>query len=242
MGHRKRAWKIVGLVAILLVGVAVAVGVWRLSAMRSAEFWEPAIAAFEEQDAEHPPSPGAIVFTGSSSIRMWKSLEADMAPLPVLNRGFGGSHIAHVNQYTDRIVVPYAPRAVVLYAGDNDLAAGSDKTPASVLGDFQRFVSLVSRLGSPSQGDRPSAPVYFLAIKPSLARWDRWPLMRQANARIEAWADETERVVYVDVATPMLGADGEPRPELFIADGLHMSAEGYALWTTILKPVLLAGS
>jgi lysophospholipase L1-like esterase len=228
MGHRKRAWKIVGVVAIVVVGVAVAAGAWLLSAMRSAEFWEPAIAAFEEQDAKQQPPPGAIVFTGSSSIRMWKSLEADMAPLPVLNRGFGGSHIAHVNQYTDRIVVPYAPRAVVLYAGDNDLAAGSDKTPASVLQDFQRFVSLAG------------VPVYFLAIKPSLARWDRWPLMRQANARIEAWADETERVVYVDVATPMLGADGEPRPELFIVDGLHMSAEGYALWTTVLKPVLLA--
>lgn len=229
-----RWWKITGLVIVLLVGAAAAGGAWLLSAMRDAEFWESAIVAFEEADRESPPPPGAIVFTGSSSIRMWSSLAEDMAPLPVLNRGFGGSHIAHVNHYAKRIVLPYAPGAVVLYAGDNDLAAGSDKTPESVLEDFRRFVGIV-------HAAQPAAPVYFLAIKPSILRWDRWPVMREANARIAAFAARTAGVEYLDVATPMLGDDGEPRPELFVVDGLHLSEEGYALWTRIVKPALSRG-
>lgn len=228
----RRRWKLVVLVLGLLVVAGVAGGAWVLRAMRSAEFWESSIAAFEEQDRESPPPRGAVLFTGSSSIVKWSSLAEDMAPLPVLNRGFGGSQISHVNHYADRIVVPYAPAIVVLYAGDNDLAAGSPKTPESVAGDFERFVAIV-------HGAQPDTPVYFLAIKPSILRWDRWPLMERANARIAAFAAATPEVVYVDVATPMLGDDGEPRPELFVLDGLHLSEEGYALWTEIVRPVLL---
>ncbi len=224
-------WKVALVVFGLLVAAGAAGGAWLLTAMRSAEFWESAIVAFETADREQAPAPGSIVFTGSSSIRMWKSLEEDMSPLRVLNRGFGGSHIAHVSHYADRIVVPYAPAAVVLYAGDNDLAAGSDKTPESVFADFQHFVALV-------QGAGPGTPVYFLAIKPSLSRWDRWPLMRDANRLVAAWAQTTPGVEYVDVASPMLGEDGEPREELFIADGLHLSDAGYALWTSVVKPAL----
>lgn len=229
-----RWWKVAGLLVVLLVGVVAAGGAWLLSAMREAEFWESSIVAFEQADRESPPEAGAIVFTGSSSIRRWSSLAEDMDPLPVLNRGFGGSHIAHVNHYADRIVVPYAPAAVVLYAGDNDLASGGEKTPESVLADFRRFVGIVHEAD-------PDTPVFFLSIKPSLLRWDRWPVMREANARISDFAADTEAVEYLDVATPMLGEDGEPRPELFALDGLHLSDEGYALWTGIVKPALLRG-
>jgi lysophospholipase L1-like esterase len=224
-------WIVSGLVVLVVAGLGV--GRSYLTAMSAAEFWESAIVDFEEQDRSSPPEPGAIVFTGSSSIRMWKSLQDDMAPLPVLNRGFGGSQISHVNHFASRIVLPYRPSAVVLYAGDNDLAAGSAKTPESVLGDFQRFVSIV-------HGADPDVPIYFLAIKPSISRWDRWPVMSEANERIARFARATDGVVYVDVATAMLGESGEPRPELFIADGLHMTAEGYALWTQILEPVLVS--
>ena len=214
--------------AILVLGVACAISA---ASGRDAAHWEPKIVEFETRDREAPPRPGGILFTGSSSIVMWKSLQEDMAPLRTLNRGFGGSEIAHVNHYAERIVLPYAPSAVVLYAGDNDLAAGSEKTPEQVFADFRRFVEVVRRLG-------PDVPVYFLAIKPSLARWDRWPLMRAANAKIEEWASGQNGVSYVDVATPMLGPDGKPRPELFIEDGLHLSDPGYRLWTRIVRPVL----
>ena len=232
MPRLTRKWKIaLAVVGLLLVGV-VGAGAWVLQAMQSAEFWESSIADFEDQDRADPPAPGSVLFTGSSSIVKWSSLAEDMAPIPVLNRGFGGSHIAHVNHFADRIVSPYAPSAVVLYAGDNDLAAGSPKTPESVAADFEQFVSLV-------HAAHPGVPVYFLSIKPSLQRWDRWPVMRRANEAIEAWARATPDVEYIDVATPMLGADGKPRPELFVLDGLHLSAEGYVLWTGIVRPVLL---
>ena len=231
-GLLKRRWWIV-LTAFVVAVVALGwVGATVLASMRTAEFWESAIADFEEQDRESPPEPGAILFTGSSSIRMWGSLAEDMTPLRVLNRGFGGSHIDHVSHYASRIVTPYRPRAIVLYAGDNDLSKGTGKTPESVLADFRHFVGFV-------HGALPGTPVYFVAIKPSLSRWDRWPAMRDANQRIAAWAKETEGVEYLDVATPMLGPDGEPRSELFVIDGLHLSDEGYEVWTEVVRPVLM---
>lgn len=232
-GLLKCRWKGIVLVVLALLAAGVGLGSAYLAGMRSAEFWESAIIEFEEADRERPPRPGAIVFTGSSSIRAWSSLEKDMHPLRVLNRGFGGSHIAHVNHFAQRIVLAYRPSAVVLYAGDNDLSAGTGKTPESVLADFQRFVSIV-------HGELPDTPIYFIAIKPSRLRWDRWPAMRQGNALIAASASETANVEYVDIATPMLGDAGEPDPDLFIVDGLHLSDKGYALWTAVLKPLLLA--
>ena len=229
---KRRWWLVLGLLA---AGIAVTLwaGSYWLGPMRSPAFWEAAIDSYEELDRANPPDPGAILFTGSSSIRLWDSLAEDMAPLRVLNRGFGGSHIDHVSHFAKRIVLPYRPRAVVLYAGDNDLAQGSGKTPASVLADFQHFVGLV-------HAALPDTPVYFVAIKPSLARWDRWPEMSRANAQIEEWAATTGGVEYFDIAASMLGASGEPRGELFIFDGLHLSDEGYEVWTGVIRPVLLA--
>jgi lysophospholipase L1-like esterase len=229
-----RSFKRILLVILVLLAGGAGLGWVVLARVQAPDFWEPAIARYEEADRERPPEWGAIVFTGSSSIRMWKSLAQDMQPLRVLNRGFGGSHIAHVNHFASRIVLPYHPSAVVLYAGDNDLSAGSDKTPASVLADFERFVTIV-------HGGAPRARIYFIAIKPSRQRWDRWPVMREANALIAAFALERANVEFVDIAAPMLGDAGPPAAKLFLADGLHLSAEGYALWTAALKPLLLAG-
>ncbi len=229
----KRRWKWIVLTFLLLAVGGIAAGRYWLAAMQNAAFWEAAIEEFEASDRERPPEAGAILFTGSSSIRLWSSLARDMQPLRVLNRGFGGSHLAHVNHYADRIVLPYRPSAVVLYAGDNDLSEGTDKTPASVFANFERFVAIV-------HGSLPDARIYFLSIKPSLLRWHRWPQMREANERIAAFAAETDGVEYVDVATPMLGPSGDPRPELFALGGLHLSDQGYALWTGIVKPRLEA--
>lgn len=228
-----RRWKWILVSLLLLVLGGLGAGRTWFAAMQDAEFWESAIAGFEALDRESPPAPGAILFTGSSSIRLWSSLERDMQPLRVLNRGFGGSHLAHVNHYADRIVLPYRPSAVVLYAGDNDLSEGTGKTPESVFADFERFVGIVHQ-------SLPGTRIYFLSIKPSVLRWDRWPQMRDANARIAAFAAATEEVEYVDVATPMLAASNEPRPELFALDGLHLSEAGYALWTDVVRSRLVA--
>jgi lysophospholipase L1-like esterase len=192
--------------------------------------WEGDIRRFEEADRLRPPPRGAVLFVGSSSIRFWESAERDFPGVPIVRRGFGGSEMGDVLHYADRVVLPYAPRTIVLYAGDNDLGAG--RTPEQVFDDYRRFVELVrARL--------PETRVAFIAVKPSLARWSLVDSIRRTNALVKEYAaHDPRRLVYVDVFTPMLDASGRPRRELFREDGLHMTAPGYALWTELLTPYL----
>ena len=219
----------------LLTLVVLAVGAFLLfgDRLNRAEFWEGTIEDFEAADAEAFPEPGAILFTGSSSIRLWSSLERDMAPLRVLNRGFGGAHMDHVVHFADRIVRPYGPRALVVYAGDNDIGAG--KTPERVEADFRALVDHV-------RTHQPELPIYYLTIKPSRLRWKLWPNMHAANERIAALAAADPAIRLIDVAGPMLelAEGGAPPSSLFALDGLHLSDEGYALWTSVVRPRLLA--
>jgi len=194
-----------------------------------ADRWRAEIDALVANDLAQPPPKHAVLFVGSSSIRLWTTLAADFPGVPVINRGFGGSMIADTTQHADRIVVPYRPRLIVLYAGDNDIDAG--RTPDQVLIDFAAFVARV-------RNDLPDAAIAFVSIKPSVARVRLWPQMREANAAIAGWAATQRRVHYVDVATKMLDGAGRPRPELLREDGLHMNAAGYAIWTDALKPLL----
>ena len=223
----------IGLGVLVLVAFGVAALILGYLSRSGADpaFFESEIQAFLDADREKPPEPGQIVFVGSSSIRFWSSLEADMAPLPVLNRGFGGAHLSHVIHEAPRIVIPYAPRAVVVYAGDNDIGAG--KSVDTVVADFEALVQLL-------HASLPEADVYFLSIKPSRLRFRLWPEMARANARIEALAAVDPRLYFVDVATVLLAPDGTPRKEFFRFDGLHLSAKGYAAWTSAVAPVLHA--
>src|SRR5262245_38577755 len=221
------------LVGLLLVLVSAAVWLRLLFRMQRADFWEFQIRAFEEADRLHRPEAGAILFTGSSSIRRWRTLERDMAPLRVLNRGFGGCHLAHVSHYVERVVLPYRPRAVVLYAGENDLGWLSRKTPETVLEDFKYFVAKV-------QEKLPGTRVYFLAIKRSPFRRGRWAAMDEANRLVREFAGGREGVAFIDTGRPMLDANGDPRPEYLPWYRLHLTAKGYELWASILRPVLEA--
>ncbi|KAF1711154.1 hypothetical protein CSC70_04320 [Pseudoxanthomonas kalamensis DSM 18571] len=192
--------------------------------------WEQDMQRFAAEDAVQPPPRGGILFVGSSSIRMWKSLAQDFPGLAVVNRGFGGSEIRDSTWYADRIVVPYAPRQIVLYAGDNDINSG--RSPEQLLADFRAFVTRVRR-------DLPDVAIAYISCKPSLARAEQLATQRQANALIAAEIAGMRNAAFVDVFTPMLDAQGQPRPELFIEDGLHMNATGYALWRERIDPVLL---
>jgi lysophospholipase L1-like esterase len=187
------------------------------------------IAAFEAADRRDPPAPGGILFVGSSTIRLWPSLANDFPGVAVVQRGFGGSEISDVVLYAPRIVLPYRPRLIVFYAGDNDLNAG--ESPESVLRDYQSFVELVWR-------SLPETRIAFVSIKPSGSRWAIVDKMRRANELIRAYSARDPRLSYVDVFTPMLGPDGKPREELFIADRLHLSEQGYELWRQVLLPVV----
>jgi lysophospholipase L1-like esterase len=194
----------------------------------SADRWEATIKGFEEQDRNNPPPKGEIVFTGASSIVRW-NLPEYFPDLKVINRGFGGSEMADAARYASRIVVPYSPRIVVLYSGDNDIGRGV--TPAKVEADFERFVQVV-------HGALPQARIVVIGVKPSILRWAVWDNMKKANALMRAYIDTHKGLEYVEVGPPMLGADGKPRPELFVPDGLHLTPEGYKLWTGLLRPHL----
>jgi len=191
--------------------------------------FEAEIRAFEAADRASPPLPGGVVFIGSSSIRGWDSLAADFPGVPVLNRGFGGSTLADVVYYADRILLPYRPHLVVLYAGDNDLALG--RTPGQVVSDYRVFVA---RLRSAW----PRARVAFISIKPSPARRACIDRARETNRRIRSEIARDSLETYVDVFTPMLDATGQPRPELFLADSLHVTRAGYVLWRSLLARVV----
>ncbi|HET8656550.1 MAG TPA: SGNH/GDSL hydrolase family protein [Longimicrobiaceae bacterium] len=201
------------------------------AAAPAAEFaqWEPEIAAFEAADRANPPAPGGVVFAGSSSIRMWDSLSADFPGLNVLNRGFGGSQTADLAHFADRIVIPYRPRLVVVYEGDNDLMAG--KSPQRVLADYEALVREIHRA-------LPRTRIAYISIKPSPSRWELATEMREANALIRAYSATDPRLAYIDVFDAMLGPDGRPRPEIFRDDELHMNRRGYEIWRSIVAPYL----
>jgi lysophospholipase L1-like esterase len=201
-----------------------------ISATRAADApFEKDIRAFEAADRKQAPPKDAVLFIGSSTIRFWTSLPTDFPELKVINRGFGGSQIADSVRYADRIAIPYHPSHIVMYAGDNDLAAG--KTPQQVLADFQAFVDKI-------HGSLPDVPITFISIKPSLARWKLVDKIKEANALVEQYATTAKHVDFVDIFPALLGPDGKPRKELFRPDGLHMSPKGYAIVVSILKPKL----
>ena len=171
-----------------------------------------------------------MLFVGSSSIKNWTpTLATDFPHIPVIDRGFGGSQLADSTRFADRIIVPYHPDVVVLYAGDNDINDG--RSADQVIDDFKQFVARVRK-------DLPHTAIVYITIKPSTSRWKLWPQMHAANEGIAAFAKTQKDVRVVDVASRMLDAKGKPRAELLLDDGLHMRPAGYAIWIDALKPVL----
>ena len=195
----------------------------------SPELWESAIAQYEASDVADAPDSGSVVFVGSSSILFWGTLVGDMAPISVLNRGFGGSVISHVTHFSDRVVLPYEPSAIVLYAGDNDIAFGLSAD--CTLRDFEAFVDHI-------ETEAPGTPIYFISIKPSPSRMDLWDDMERANRLIEARTTTRSTLHFIDVSASMLDEQGQPIEALYLEDGLHMTPAGYELWTSIVKPRL----
>ena len=190
---------------------------------------EAEILAFEASDRAAPPPPAGIVFVGSSSIRLWRTLPSDFPGLPVVNRGFGGSTLPEATHYLPRIVLPYRPRTVVLYEGDNDLAL--NWRPEQVAADYLAFVRVV-------RDALPATRIIFISVKPSPSRWQLVDQQREANRLVREIAARDSLQTFVDVFTPMLGANGRPRPELFLADSLHMTPAGYVVWREQLAPYL----
>jgi len=191
--------------------------------------WEKDISAFEQQDRTNPPPKGALLFIGSSTIRLWKTLAEDFPQHRVINRGFGGSEIVDATHFADRIIFPYQPKLVFLRAGGNDLWAG--KSPEQVFADFKEFVTTIHAKLSETE-------IVFISLSPSIARWRQADTEKSVNSYVQDYAREMPRVKFIDTWSVPLGADGQPQPELFLPDKLHFNAAGYKLLVERVRPFL----
>jgi len=191
----------------------------------SQDLWEPAMQAFEALDAANTYPPESIFFTGSSSIVLWRTVAQDMAPYPVIHRGFGGSNMTDVLRYADRYIKKHAFGSMVVFVA-NDIVGNpaSDKTPEQVRDLFRDFILKVRSYNA-------DAPIFIIAITPTNSRWAVWPQSRQANNLLLQLSDQHKNVMFIPTEDLFLGADGKPKSELFVSDQLHMSAAGYALWS-----------
>lgn len=217
------------LTALLSLVVALQAGAMPLpdTAAAAVDRWAESLAQFDRADREAPPAAGGVVFVGSSSIRLWQGLETsfrDAWPV-VIRRGFGGSRLEDCTRHLERLVVRHRPRLVFVYAGENDLAEG--RSPADVAASFRGFAEGVQRA-------LPDTRIVYLSIKPSPAREALLPKTREANRLIERYAAARPQLGFIDLHTPMLGADGRARPELFGPDRLHLNARGYRLWRELI--------
>lgn len=215
---RESLWPLAVLAGLLLAAAGL-----NAQTARDVSQWEPEITAFEASDKTNPPPKHAILFVGSSSIRMWKTLAKDFPDKQVINRGFGGSHIADSTALAERIIFPYEPKQIVFYAGDNDLAEG--RTVDQVVADYEAFVKKVRE-------KLPDTTIAYISIKPSLLRWSLKDKMESANAKIAAI--KGDKLKFIDVYHAMLGEDGQPLPDIFVGDRLHMNAKGYEIWVPLV--------
>jgi len=191
--------------------------------------WEKNIVAYELSDRINPPPRHALLFVGSSMIFKWTTLARDFPGQPVINRGVNGTQIVDATHFADRIIFPYSPRMIFLRAGGNDLWAG--KSVETVFGDFQTFVATVhARL--------PETTVYFISWSPTPFRWKQHEKEIALNALVAEYARHTPKVGYIETYDMVLGDDGKPRPELFIADQIHFNVAGYQLLAARVRPFL----
>ena len=198
--------------------------------------WEEAIVEFEEDARANGYPENAVVFVGSSSIRLWTSLVKDMGPSPVIQRGFGGAKLADVDYYAERLVNAYKPAAVVVFAGTNDISEDMTYTPRQLADTYKSFVAKVRK-------DQNNVPIYYIGITPSVLKWNVWDKGQATNNLIRDFIEQDENHTFIDTSVALLEELGEPNPDNyadeFLWGGLHLNAKGYAIWTNVIKPYLM---
>ena len=190
------------------------------------------INSFKKHDSIHFPGTNKILFVGSSSFTKWTDVQNYFPSFPIINRGFGGSSLTDVIRYADEIIFPYQPKQIVIYCGENDLAAYDTVTGQIV---FNRFIQLFDRI----RKKLPGVPVAFISLKPSPSRWNLKDKMMDANKRIKKFLKKKKATIFIDVYHKMLGKDGTPIKEIFLDDHLHMNEKGYQIWQKLIEPHLL---
>lgn len=191
--------------------------------------WEKEIATLTQAEATNPPPKGALLFIGSSTIRKWQTLAKDLPDQPVINHGFGGSAIVDSTHFADKLIFPYAPRMIFLRAGGNDLWDG--ESPEAVFADFKEFVAVV-------QARLPETDIIFISLSPTPSRWKQAGKEKTLNTLVHDFIQGRPHLRYIETYDMALGADGKPRPELFVADQLHFNAAGYKLLTERVRNFL----
>ncbi len=190
------------------------------------------IQAFKKKDSIQFPPKNAILFVGSSSFTKWTDVQDYFPGYTIINRGFGGSTLPDVIQYAQDIIIPYHPKQIIIYCGENDLAAGDTVSAKMVANRFkQLFVLVRSQLSA--------IPVAFVSLKPSPSRQHLWPKMTAANKMIKNYLAKQKHTAFINVFDAMLVADGSVRKDIFLQDNLHMNAKGYAIWQKIITPYLI---
>ena len=190
------------------------------------------IAAFKKADAVQPPPAQSILFVGSSSFTKWKDVNDYFPGYPIVNRGFGGSTLPDVIRYANDVIIPYKPKQVVVYCGENDLVTSDTITADEIVRRFKTLYGIIRH-------SLPNTTIDFISMKPSPSREKIFPKLREANNRISAFLKTEKKAGFIDVYPAMLDAAGKPREELFLGDRLHMKPAGYAIWAKIIQPYLL---
>ena len=194
-------------------------------------FWNE-IKTFIKEDSANAPPPNAILFVGSSSFRMWKDVQEAFPAYPIINRGFGGSTLVDVIRYAYDIILPYHPKQILIYCGENDLSASDTVDAADVVMRFKTLYGIIRQ-------NLPNTLVQFVSIKPSPSRSHLMPQMEKANEEIKQFLQKEQRAGFIDVYHSMLNEKGQPKMDIFLDDKLHMNRAGYAIWQKIIQPYLL---
>lgn len=213
-------------VAFVLVS---SVGLANAQAQAQDHRFEKDIAAFEAADQKNPPAKGAILFVGDSTFTRWKAIREDLPEYTVINRGFGGSQMSDLLYFTDRIVIPYKPRLIIVQEGGNDLHSG--RTPEQLLNDVKAFVEKVQR-------ELPGVPIAIGGLAPNPARWNEVETRKRSDQLIKDYVATQKNVTFIDFFDAFLGPDGKPREDLFVEDRMHPSVLGYQLRVKIIRPIL----
>ncbi len=216
---------IIGMLPLLLCSIVV-------SAQDTTLPFYKEILAFKKLDSISFPQKHSILFVGSSSFTNWKDVQDYFPHQTIINRGFGGSSFPDIIRYYDNVIVPYQAKQLVIYCGENDLAA-SDTVTAQLV--FQRFKQLFTII----RKNDPAVSLAFVSIKPSPSRRHLWPKVEAANKLIKNYLTTKKKTAFIDVYHPMLNNNGTVKSEIFLKDSLHMNAKGYKIWQTIIKPYLI---
>lgn len=224
---------LVGLVAAVAIVLAVILyGELSKTVSEDPSVWIEDVNELVEATRARGPVDRAVLFTGSSSIRFWTTLEEDMQPLNTIRHGFGGAKLGDIEHFATALITDFAPRAVVVFAGSNDIQPGSAKSPQVLLDTYQRLVARVRE-------GLPTAPIYYIGITPSLLRFSVWDVSRETNRLIREFTENDPTLHYIETGPLLLGEDGKPDPDNYRFDRLHLSERGYAIWTGVIRTRLM---